>query len=264
MALFQCNYPSAVMNKMMGLNVILPDNEELKTDEKGKFPVVYLLHGYTDDYTMWLRMSSVERYAEEHGIAIVMPDGGKSFYADMIHGDPYFTHITEEVMANVTKWFPISTDPNYNFVAGLSMGGYGAMKVGLTCSEKFRGVASFSGALNMAEKAEETIEEATDDWLKRLSIDIPLAVGRPDQVADGPNDVFWLVSELKSKNKKIPELYISCGTDDFIYDNTVDFAKHLEKLDVAFDYYEEENEEHTWGFWDREIDKYLKWIKTVI
>ena len=96
MALFECKYPSTIMNKCMALNVILPDDEDQILDNAGKYPVVFLLHGYTDDYSKWIRMTSIERYATEKGIAIVMPDAGKSFYTDMAHGDPYFTYITEE------------------------------------------------------------------------------------------------------------------------------------------------------------------------
>lgn len=262
MALFQVNYPSTVINKFMTMNVILPDENVWKYDQKGKYPVVYLLHGYTDDYSKWLRLTSIERYANEMGIAVVMPDAGKSFYADMAYGDPYFTHITQEIPEYVQKWFPISDEKDFNFVAGLSMGGYGAMKLAVNCPNQFKAVGTFSGALALAQTATQEMPDEAEEWLKRSKRDAFLAFGDMTKVEKSMNDVFWMLSELKRQEQEIPNIYVSCGTDDFIYEQTVAFSAHLKALKIPFTYFEEP-ETHNWGFWDREVLKFLKWIQKI-
>lgn len=261
MALFECKYPSTIMNKFMAMNVILPDDQDKTLDKDGKYPVIFLLHGYTDDYTKWMRMTSIERYATEKGIAIVMPDGGKSFYTDMAHGDPYFTYITEEVVDHVRQWFPITTDPEYTFIAGLSMGGYGAMKIGLTYPNRFKGIGCFSGALAMAQTANIKYPEDAEDWLKRLETDLPLVFEDVNELVDGPHDVFWL-AQTKARDS-LPNIYISCGTDDFIYSSSVAFCELLSGLNIDY-HYNEEPADHSWGFWDREIVRYIDWVRTLI
>ena len=258
MSLLRIDYPSVVMNKYMGMNVVIPDEDRGFYDGEGKYPVLYLLHGYTDDYTKWMRMTSVERYATELGFVVIMPDGGKSFYTDMAFGDPYFTHITEEIPEYLSKWFPITKDPQYTFIAGLSMGGYGAVKIGLTYPERYGAIGSFSGALLMAQTAAQPIAEEAEEWLKRLEKDIRLVFEDVDSIVDGPHDLIWLASEA-AKRKQIPDMYLSCGTDDFVYDNTSIFCQHLKKLHIDFEYYEGPGN-HNWDFWDKEVLNYMKWI----
>lgn len=260
MALFQCSYPSNVMNKYMQMNVILPENEEMTFDNEGKYPVIYLYHGYTDDYTKWMRLTAVERYANDYGIAVVMPDAGKSFYTDMVYGDPYFTHLTEEVPELVKKWYPITKDPKHTYIAGLSMGGYGAAKIGFTYPERFNGVGIFSGALAMSMLATAETDPHAEDWLKRLDKDLPLVFGDATTIPGSPNDDFWLVSKAVQESKPIPNLYICCGTEDFVYQNTVAFCQHLQANGIDYTY-SEEPETHNWGYWDRQLEEMLKWIK---
>lgn len=258
MALFSVNYGSDVMNKYMGMNVILPEGDGGIKDQDGNYAVIYLLHGYTDDYSRWCRLTAIERYANELGIAVVMPDGGKSFYADMVHGDPYFTYITEEVPAYVQKWLPITKDPSHTYVAGLSMGGYGAMKMAFTYPERYKAVGTFSGVLAMAEMANAILPEDAEPWLIRTEIDLPLALGDVTKIAGSNNDVFWLAKEAKAAGQILPKIYLSCGTEDFIYGHTTFFASHLKGLKIPFEYHEEPAV-HEWGFWDREVKRFLEW-----
>ena len=259
MALININYGSDTMNKYMALNVILPaDDFGMMAD--GKFPVLYLLHGYTDDYTKWLRLTSIERYANELGIAVVMPDGGNSFYTDMDHGDPYFTYLTDEVPAYLQKWLPITKDPKHTYIAGLSMGGYGAMKMALTYPERYAAAGTFSGALAMAEMLLAKIDEDAEPWLKRLEMDLPLVYGYDTDITGTEHDVFALATEAKAKNKSLPELYVSCGTEDFIYPATAGFRDHSRALDINFTY-EERPGVHDWKFWDEEVYRFMTFIK---
>lgn len=259
MALFHINYPSTVMNKFMAMNVLIPDEDRGFYDSNGKYPVLYLLHGYTDDYTKWMRLTSIERYAMELGFAVVMPDGGKSFYTDMAHGDPYFTHLTEEVPEMLKKWFPITDDPKYSYLAGLSMGGYGAMKIGMTYPERFGVVGSFSGALAVAQTAGDHMPDEAEDWLKRLEFDFKQVFDDVNGLVGGPHDVFWLAGQFAASSKDKPELYLSCGKDDFILGATVAFADTLKNLDVPYEYHISEGE-HQWDVWDSEVYRFMKWI----
>ncbi len=262
MSLFQVNYPSDVMNKYMGMNVILPDEDRGFYDEEGKYPVLYLLHGYTDDYTKWARMTSIERYAADLGFAVVMPEGGKSFYTDMAHGDPYFTQITEEIPKYLKKWFPITQDPKYTFIAGLSMGGYGAMKIGMTYPDRYSVIGSFSGALLMAQTAAEAIADDAEAWLKRLEADIRLVFDDVHHVVGGPEDLLWLAADLVAKKEERPNMYLSCGTDDFILESTAIFCKQLDALKLDYKYYEGPGA-HEWAFWDQEVLKFMHWIRSL-
>lgn len=262
MALFTVNYGSTCMNKYMGMNVILPDDEyPVLRDKEGKHAVIYLLHGYTDDYTKWARLSSIERYANELGIAVVMPDGGKSFYTDMVHGDDYFTYITEEVPEYVQKWFPVTTDPEYTYIAGLSMGGYGALKIGLTYPERFRAVGSFSGALGVAEELNARIPDEADDWLMRLNRDLPLVFGENVDITGTKHDVFHLATTLQGK-ENLPYYYVSCGIEDMLYPANKAFNELATSLNIPLDYSERPGI-HEWGFWDEEVRIFMKKVRSM-
>lgn len=258
MALFNIEYGSETMNKYMGLKVILPA-EDLGMMADGKFPVLYLLHGYTADYTKWLRMTSVERYANETGIAVVMPDAGKSFYTDMVHGDPYFTYLTEEVPAYVQKWLPVTSDPEYTYIAGLSMGGYGAMKMALTYPERYKAAATFSGALAVPHMLLNKFSEDEEPWMQRLNKDLPLIYGYDTDITGTKDDVFALATMAKEEGNALPELYVSCGTDDFVYPATESFRDLLTSLAIPF-VYEERPGFHEWGFWDEEVRRFMTMI----
>lgn len=256
MALFHINHPSDIMNKNMEMKVIIPDTFGPLKDQEGRFPVMYLLHGYTDDYTRWTRMTSIERYANDYGIAVIMPDAGKSFYTDMAYGDPYLTYITSEIPAMIQNWFNLTQDPKYTFVAGLSMGGYGALKLALTYPERYKSVASFSGALLAAQTAAYVFPEGTEPWMKRLEKDIRLVFSDVTKVVGTDDDLLHLAFLAKHTQVDLPELYISCGTEDFLLNNTELFCQALDELQMPYHYYEEPAV-HEWGFWDREIKRFM-------
>ena len=106
--------------------VILPYDNSMDIKP---YKVLYLLHGGAGNAQDWTRFTSIERYAEEHKIAVVMPEvGGSSFYADMVHGYKYYSYLTEELPMVLNCFLPLSDRREDRFVAGLSMGGYGAFK----------------------------------------------------------------------------------------------------------------------------------------
>ncbi len=136
------------------MHVILPQQTHTQIGMQnvtgtGLHPTLYLLHGLSDDDSIWLRRTSIERYVADLGIAVVMPQVHRSFYTDMAEGGRYWTFISEELPTLARSFFPLSHQREDNFVAGLSMGGYGAFKLALRKPEQYAAAASLSGALDM-------------------------------------------------------------------------------------------------------------------
>src|SRR5437868_6066068 len=148
MAFFDCHFFSDVLGLTVTAHVLLPQKTErqiglaggAKTD--GGFPTLTLLHGLSDDHTIWSRRTSIERYAAARNLAVIMPAAGRSFYQDMASGARYWTFVSEELPAILRHFFPLSEKRADNFVAGLSMGGYGAMRLALAHPERFAAAAS--------------------------------------------------------------------------------------------------------------------------
>src|SRR5688572_14862254 len=148
----EVNFFSETLGMRSTIHVLLPQRS--LADAKRKHAAtrtLYLLHGHSDDHTAWTRWSSIEKYAEGLNLAVVMPAVHLSFYTDMVHGGNYWQFISEEVPAQVRSMFSLSSDRADNFVAGLSMGGYGAFKLALAHPERFAAAASLSGAMDIRE-----------------------------------------------------------------------------------------------------------------
>ncbi len=259
MALIHCNFFSDVLGKCCGINVIIPQQARRQigmTSQGGKsiYPVLYLLHGLSDDYTIWQRRTSIERYAAAYNLVVVMPDGGRSFYTDMKSGGKYWTFLSEELPQLVCDFFPVSPEREDTFAAGLSMGGYGALKLGLRRPDRFAAAAALSAVtdinffLTRMRSQPETAAEA--DWY----------FGPVDQ-APASDDLFDLAAATaKLPKKQRPKLFQCCGTEDFLYQDNLKFRASMEKL-KAYDYqYSEFPGAHTWEFWDEHIQRILKWL----
>jgi len=152
MALLTCHFFSEALGVSTAATVLLPESARGQigmggADVEGPPPVLYLLHGLSDDETIWTRRTSIERYVAERGLAVVMPRGGRSMYADEVHGGGYWTFLTQELPRAVQQFFRVSDRREDTFVAGLSMGGYGAFKWALREPWRFAAAASLSGAL---------------------------------------------------------------------------------------------------------------------
>ena len=151
MILTQINFCSDVLMTRCTVNVLLPQRKPADPQDNYRTPfrVLYLLHGYSDDQTAWQRWTSIERYAEGLNLAVLMPAAQNSFYTDMLHGGKFFTFLTEELPALARALFPLSSARSDTFVAGLSMGGYGAFKLALSRPDLYAAAASLSGAVDI-------------------------------------------------------------------------------------------------------------------
>lgn len=250
MALFNVNFYSDVLGQWMQMNVILPQRP-LKTDRK--LPVLYLLHGMSDDHSIWLRNTSIERYVESLDIAVIMPSAHLGWYTDMVYGNKYWTYISDELPKICHSFFnQLSTKRKDNFVAGLSMGGYGALKMGLAASESFAAVASLSGALDVAAICLYNQNTHEKDFWKNI-------FGEAKHVKESNNDLLALATRLKKSGKQLPDIYMWCGTEDYLYHQNITMKKHLESLGYNLTY-EESPGDHQWKYWDAQIQTVLEWL----
>src|SRR5690349_24431898 len=153
MILNEIKFFSETIGLLSSMYVLLPQRTlaDARNKRKPKYRTLYLLHGHSDDHTAWQRWTSIERYVEGLNLAVVMPAVHLSFYTDMVYGGKYWQFISEEVPAMVRDMFPLSTGREDNFVAGLSMGGYGALKLALTHPDRYAAAASPSGADDIRE-----------------------------------------------------------------------------------------------------------------
>lgn len=246
MALMQYHYQSQLLELGVSVNIILPNVIE----ENKKYKVLYLLHGYMGNYQDWLRYTSIERYNWEYNMIFVMPDGHQSYYTDFKYGFPYFTHLAEELTAHLEMILPISKNREDHYICGLSMGGYGALKIALTYPEKFGGAASLSGAL---------YPEETKNLVSNRS-GMFYAMFGEESTENTKNDLRYLIQQNLKDKKPMPDLYLACGTDDFLYPSTLNFKAYLDQMNVPYTYQEDKGG-HMWAFWDLFIQKYLKHIK---
>ncbi len=251
MAFLEVNFFSDSLGMCTQMNVILPERSEQE-----KIPVLFLLHGMSDDHTAWCRYTSIERYAADRGIAVVMPTTHLGWYTDMAMGYKYFTYITKELPEICRRFFPtMDLRRETTYAAGLSMGGYGAWKCALMAPETFSAAVSLSGALDIAALLESEIggilENAPTYWTDIF--------GHLSQVAGGENDLMAQAGRLKAAGAQLPRLYAWCGTEDFLYQNNKNAWEEIQKL--GFDLTTRESEgDHSWKHWDKWIRDGLDWL----
>lgn len=263
MALIHCDFFSETLALSCSMTVILPQATGKQIGMTGRsaaadaaagfrgHPTLYLLHGLSDDHTIWTRRTSIERYVAPLGLAVVMPAAGRSFYADMACGPRYWTFISEELPRLARQFFPLSDRREDNFVAGLSMGGYGAFKLALRKPEMFAAAASLSGVLDMDAR----LAEADGDWRRELC-----NVFDPAAFAGSGDDVMHLAEELAKSNRPRPALYACCGTKDYLLGGNRRFRDLARRVGLDLLYEEDEGHAHEWGYWDMTIQRVLQWL----
>lgn len=266
MGLMHFSYLSKTLGYHTNIYIILPidnfnsGNKSYKEayQEVKPFKTLYLLHGGGGNAQDWIRFTSIERYAQEHNIAIVMPEvGGMSFYTDMLHGYNYFTYLTEELPEIMQSIFPLSDKREDRYVAGLSMGGYGAFKWAFRKPEFFAAAAGLSGISLIAELFKETGFESTDP--KDENSILYLNWGGLDKLEGSPDDTKYLIEWAAKEKLNLPALYVCIGTEDFSYEYTKRYIEYAREngIDIT---YEEGPGKHDWKFWDTYIQRVLDWL----
>jgi putative tributyrin esterase len=250
-ALIRCDFFSEALGLSTSMTVILPERAEGRIGMSGWAPdddppVLYLLHGLSDDDSIWLRRTSIERYAAPLGLAVVMPQVHRSFYTDQACGGRYWTFLSEELPDLVASFFRVSQRPEDTFVAGLSMGGYGAFKWALRRPGAFAAAASLSGAMDVARLQQEGPHS-----------DVLQATFGDKSVAGTDDDLLHLLDECEPAG--LPRLYLCCGTEDALLDDNRRFidAARRRGVDLVFDL---DPGDHEWGYWDAHIRDVLDWL----
>ena len=264
MALMQVDFFSRTLGVCCQANVILPQREQgIGMDGSGgtgSYPVLWLLHGASDDHTIWLRRTSIERYVSSLGLAVVMPNAHLSSYSNMAHGLRYFDFFTDELPEIMSDFFPLSRKREDNFVAGLSMGGYGAMKLGLSRPDLYAAIGCFSAGNFIYRPFSNQARPArlSGKASRNLAVfgveDMQALKGNPEF------DHFAMAEKAMAENQPLPRIFHACGTEDFLIDNarlTADWFKAHPQFDYT---YREGPGIHSWDFWDEWIQHFLRWL----
>lgn len=259
MAFLEVRFFSNVLGMGMSMNVILPQRTRGMigvdaADPANRYPTLYLLHGMSDDETTWSRRTSVERYADEAGIAVVMPTTHLGWYTDMKHGLRYRTFLGEELIQICRSFFPgMSPRREDTFVAGNSMGGYGSLALALTYPETFSACAPLSGAFLPGSYLNgQTIPADARYWEDIF--------GTKEEFFGSVNDLEHMAALRASDGSPLPRVRQWCGTGDYLLEDNRKIKSLLSSL--CYDLtYEESQGGHTWYDWDIQIKKILKWLR---
>lgn len=236
MAFFNCSYYSSVLHMATKVNVVIP--EVRRTD----VPVLYLLHGLSDDNTIWERRTCIERMADKAGVAVIMPDGARSFYTNMKYGPRYYDYVSRELPEYVAATFkPLSNDPAKTFICGNSMGGYGALKIAFRNPERYAAVVGLSSVTDIVARirSRQWAQDAVNIWGEDAET----------SVEGSEDDLFALAEKLKQAPVR-PRIFQICGTEDFLYQDNIRFRDFIQPLGLEYSYFEEPGE-HCWEDWNR-------------
>jgi putative tributyrin esterase len=242
MAICEVHWKSSLLMKQVGMNVILPDTGE------PPFPTFYLLHGLSDDYTTWQRRTRIEWYVRNLPVIVVMPDGFRGFYTDNHAGPPYGRYMAEELIGFVERNFPARRERSARHIGGLSMGGYGAVRLALQYPHLYSSANSHSGA-----------------FLRGPILPTPESPNRfcnfPEELLqifgphpEGSDHDVPALAERRHADGNLPRLYFDCGVDDYLIQANRDLHAALEQMSVPHAYHEFPGA-HEWDYWDRHISE---------
>ncbi|GIO34695.1 esterase [Paenibacillus albilobatus] len=206
---------------------------------------LYLLHGAGDNASTWHRLTTIELYAAKYGCTVIMPEANRSYYTDMEYGLDYFHYVTQELPDICGRMLRLNADPERTFVAGLSMGGYGALKCALTYPDRYAKAVSLSGVTDIQKRLRDPNMDAGKAKEMRAVFGTELAV-KPDQ------DLYALAERRIKEGGKLPPVLCCCGTEDPFIGMNREFAEYMRKTPFEFQYVEGPGT-HDWFFWERHL-----------
>jgi S-formylglutathione hydrolase FrmB len=246
---------SALLGRSINYRILYPIQYQYPDKREKRFPVLYLLHGVTGESSNWVERTRVANYATHYDLFIVMIEGSNGWYTDSatVPTDKYESYILKELIPEVEKRFRISQDRSGRAIAGLSMGGYGAVKFGLKHPQMFTLAASMSGAFGAASWTEKDVRSPgpiLDSILQTFG-----AAGSPTRAT---NDVFKLVRDVQPEQvSSLPYFYLDCGTQDFLFSSNRDLASLLVERKIPHEYRQLPGD-HNWHYWDGQIREILE------
>lgn len=258
MALFQGNFFSKSLLTNVNVWVILPlpDCDDINQgldknyNKNTRFQTLYLLHGAFGDCMDWVRNTRIECYAQQNRVAVVMASAINGFYIDQENGPAFEQFFAEELVEFAEMIYPLSSKKEDRFAAGLSMGGYGALRLALRHPDTFGAAVSFSGAFNL---------EAVGEYLESLHARGPQIWGTITRMPKEKWDIVGLAKEALKSDVKLPDLMLSCGTEDYTLEVNRKMKADLEELGIVLTY-EEHPGMHNWDYWETHIQRALAWL----
>lgn len=252
MTLLHIDHASKNVGVNLPLNLILPEDYALGGAPLKERKVLYLLHGLSDDASAWQRFTNIEIVAREHNLVVVMPSAGRSFYTDMMNGQAYFTYLTEELPAWLAATFRISTAREITFIAGNSMGGYGAFKAAFLRPDLYAAACSLSGvlALNAMLAPSDKVENQT------LMREFDMLFGGLQALPGSLNDPLAWLANAAENSTSLPRLYAMCGLKDDLLPLNRLFVGAAAKAGIPLNYQESPGR-HDWIFWQKQIKKFI-------
>jgi S-formylglutathione hydrolase FrmB len=239
------------MGREMPYRIIFP--ARYKVDREVRYPVIYLLHGLTGHFDNWTQRTKLAEYSTLYKFIIITPEGEDGWYTDGVTNanDKYESYIIKELIPEIDKRFRTISDRKNRAIAGLSMGGYGALKFGMKYPEMFSLAGSFSGALGAASFPSNGPNQG-------LTKSLNIIDGPMDSETRKANDIFKMIREITpEKTKGLPFLYIDCGTEDFLFQNNRDFVDLLVEKKVVHEFRQLPGG-HTWPYWDKQVQEFLR------
>lgn len=254
MALLQVNYWLKDIRLNQKMYVILPEQEDVPSDELTDIPVLYLLHGMGGDSTAWLRNSRIMRLIRHTKLAVVMPETGHGWYTNTNYGLNYYDALSSGLPKKVHELFPqLSTDRDKNFVCGLSMGGYGSWKFAFG-SESFSYAASLSGALDLNQL---DFNQMKTDQQKAYWRGI---FGDITEFKGSENDLLEMARKQAATTKNLPKLFAWIGLEDeLLYQANQTAIDEVRNLGYDLKY-SEGHGKHEWYYWDQQLEEVLRWL----
>ena len=247
MPLIHMNFFSEALGMYAPVDVILPQPRDAR-QEAGELPALYLLHGMGDDHTCWLRKTAIERHALEAGLAVVMPDGSLSCYENMAHGERYRDYIADELPRVMRETFPLSADREKNFIAGCSMGGFGALKLGFAEPEKWGAIGVLSAAHFEYQPDSPRVREA----LWRVY---------GENISDCDARIVQDICRDNAGGLPL-RVWHACGDRDRLRENALksrEFFESLPEGSIRY-HFEELPGCHDWALWDDMAARFIAWL----
>ena len=258
MALLRIDHKPETLKLNVPLYLIVPDPGKIGDWPLADRPVLYLLHGLSEDGSAWSRHTEIETLADDLGLIVVMPSCGRSFYRDLSSGIQTFTYLTEELPAYLSALFGIRPAREKTWISGSSMGGYGSFQAAFARPDLYGAAASFSGVLSLA-----IIQSFPQD---PRQIEFQQMFGDLSRLPGGRMDpLFWLNQAARdpAQMQNLPRLMVSCGRQDDLYPLSIQFREACRAAGLPLVYHEEDGGHH-WPFWNRQISRFLTFAQETV
>jgi len=260
MALINLKFHSYYLGTEANVTVLLPEKlTGAPVDTSGKkYPVLYLLHGHSNDGMTWISNGNVPLLCRDLDLIVVMPSAGRSFYSNAKNGYRYYDFMTKELPVVINNYFPISQKREDTYIAGLSMGGYGAFMLAMRNPDKFTAAASMSGVMDMTAR----MQKRDTTYLKCVDMDENLSniFGSAEEVEGSEADLFYLVKKLQDFEGPKPRFFQSCGLQDALLEGNRKMRRVLDEETTLEHEYMESPGIHNWYFWNRSLIDVLKFF----